>query len=386
MISDTNSNGVLTRKEREELVLDLYFKENKTYHEIAKIARMSSRDIKPIIDKAYQEKERTEHKSAAVQAYELFSKGKTLLEVTIDLNLGQAQATAYYGEYLKLVGLDEITKVYLEFKGDISYFVNLCKEAKAAKMGVSQVINLLRIANNYLPSVQHRHQQFQKENSYFESILRTKAEVQNLNGQIRDKEESLDAIKSEHVREAALLEGLQQQTAKVQAFVYNYKNNNEEYIQIIQSIENKVHDSLSDKKKLLKLAVFSLIESMRSNPEKYSALVYHNNKNQSSISSTRSRDNNNSNLLNVKNSSRQVVLPQPPYDDCIIEYYKDIMLEEAEKLYNVLIDQLVCEVINESISKQPTGDVPSLPALPSGGDGDKQELTDQNEALTKDKQ
>ncbi|MFL6410826.1 MAG: hypothetical protein ACJ71K_06240 [Nitrososphaeraceae archaeon] len=301
--------------------------------------------------------------------------------------MGQAQATAYYGEYLKLVGLDEITKVYLEFKGDISYFVNLCKEAKAAKMGVSQVINLLSIANNYLPSVQHRHQQLQKENSYFESILRTKAgEVQNLNGQIRDKEESLDAIKSEHVREAALLEGLQQQTAKVQSFVYNYKNNNEEYIQIIQSIENKVHDSLSDKKKLLKLAVFSLIESMRSNPEKYSALVYHNNKNQSSISSTRSRDNNNSNLLNVKNSSRQVVLPPPPYDDCIIEYYKDIMLEEAEKLYNVLIDQLVCEVINESISKQPTGDVPSLPALPSGGDGDKQELTDQNEALTKDKQ
>jgi hypothetical protein len=387
MISDRDSNGMLTRKEREELVLDLYFKENKTYHEIAKIARISPRDIKPIIDKAINEKEGQAHKLLAVQAYELFYKGKTLLEVTIDLNLGQAQATAYYGEYLKLVGLDEITKVYLEFKGDISYFVNLCKEAKAAKMGVSQVINLLRIANNYLPSVQHRHQQLQKENSYFESILSTKAgEVQNLNGQIRDKEESLDAIKSEHVREAALLEGLQQQTAKVQAFVYNYKNNNEEYIQIIQSIENKVHDSLSDKKKLLKLAVFSLIESMRSNPEKYSALVYHNNKNQSSISSTRSRDNNNSNLLNVKNSSRQVVLPPPPYDDCIIEYYKDIMLEEAEKLYNVLIDQLVCEVINESISKQPTGDVPSLPALPSGGDGDKQELTDQNEALTKDKQ
>jgi DNA-directed RNA polymerase specialized sigma subunit len=54
MISNTNSNGVLTRKEREELVLDLYFNQNKTYHEIAKIAGMSPRDIKPIIDKAYQ--------------------------------------------------------------------------------------------------------------------------------------------------------------------------------------------------------------------------------------------------------------------------------------------------------------------------------------------
>ncbi|MFL6349006.1 MAG: hypothetical protein ACJ72X_12015, partial [Nitrososphaeraceae archaeon] len=78
------------------------------------------------------------------------------MEVTIDLNLGQAQATAYYGEYLKLVGIDDITKIYLEFKGDISYFVSLCKEAKAAKMKTQHVINLLKIANNYLPSVQHR--------------------------------------------------------------------------------------------------------------------------------------------------------------------------------------------------------------------------------------
>jgi DNA-directed RNA polymerase specialized sigma subunit len=69
-----DSNGVLTRKQREELVLDLYFNQNKTYNEIAKIARISPRDIKPIIDNACQEKERKEHKSLAVQAYDLFSK------------------------------------------------------------------------------------------------------------------------------------------------------------------------------------------------------------------------------------------------------------------------------------------------------------------------
>src|SRR5215212_3094398 len=87
MISNIDSNGVLTRKEREELVLDLYFNQNKTYHEIAKIARISPRDIKPIVDKAINEKERTEHKTIAVQAYELFSKDKTVLQVTVDLYL-----------------------------------------------------------------------------------------------------------------------------------------------------------------------------------------------------------------------------------------------------------------------------------------------------------
>jgi hypothetical protein len=56
------------------------------------------------------------------------------------------------------------------------------------------------------------------------------------------------------VKKRLLLEDLLQQAAKLEAFVYNFKNDNEEYIKIIKSIENKVHDSLSDKKRPLQLA------------------------------------------------------------------------------------------------------------------------------------
>ena len=52
--------------------------------------------------------------------------------------------------------------------------------------------------------------------------------------------------------------------------------------------------------------------------------------------------------------------------------------------YNVLVDQLVCEVINESISKQSTGDIPSLAALSLEGDGNKQDYNQQNAVPTKD--
>ena len=148
------------------------------------------------------------------------------------------------------------------------------------------------------------------------------------------------------------------------------------YCELIKSIEDKVRDFLSYKKGLLKTAIISLIESMRNNPEKYSALVYHNNYNQnsSSSSSTGSKDHN-SNLLNA--TRQAVVLPPPPYDDSIIEYYKGIMLEEAEKLYNVIVDQVLCEVVNENVANQSTETMPSsLPALPleEGGvdDNDKQ--------------
>ena len=128
---------------------------------------------------------------------------------------------------------------------------------------------------------------------------------------------------------------------------------------VIKYVLNKISDLLSNKKTFLKIAIISVIESMRNDPEKYSTLVYHNNDNQRS--STRSKDNG-----NLLDASRQaVILPPPPYDNYMIEYYKDIMLEEAEKLYNDIVDQILCEVVNENVAKQPAETMPSsLPALP----------------------
>jgi DNA-binding NarL/FixJ family response regulator len=46
---------VLTRQERERLVLELY-NQGKTYHEICREARISPRDIEVILNKAVEEK------------------------------------------------------------------------------------------------------------------------------------------------------------------------------------------------------------------------------------------------------------------------------------------------------------------------------------------
>jgi hypothetical protein len=265
------------------------------------------------------------------------------------LNIGQTQTTQYYSEYLKLVELEDVTKLYLEFKYDVSYFVSLCKAAKAAKMGIPQVINLLRIANDYLPSVQHRYNQLQNENNILKSVITDKSvELQNLNVQTRNKKETLQAIKSESVGETALLQGLRQQSGRLEVLVNNYKNNNEEYVKFIKSIENKISDLLSNKKIFLKIAIISVIKAMRNNPEEYSALVYHNNNyNQSPLSSTtRSKGNDNN---NSKPSRQVMTLPPPPYDEYIIEHYKEIILEETEELYKVSVDHLVCEVVNENV-------------------------------------
>ena len=58
-LEDTKYMTILTRQERERLVLDLYYNQGKTYREISKVARISPRDIGIILNKVIEEK-RTE--------------------------------------------------------------------------------------------------------------------------------------------------------------------------------------------------------------------------------------------------------------------------------------------------------------------------------------
>src|SRR5215213_10294756 len=116
---------ILTRQERERVVLDLY-NQGKTYREISKEARISPRDIGIIMNKVIKGKtterlkeeeqdnidaeknQNQEHLSLAAQAYKLFSDRKTPLEVAIALNLRELEAAKFYKEYWKLKQLHNL--------------------------------------------------------------------------------------------------------------------------------------------------------------------------------------------------------------------------------------------------------------------------------------
>src|ERR687893_2427902 len=170
--------SIMTRQERERLVLNLY-NQGKTIREIAKEVRMSFRDIGVILNKTLKEKteeqgikqnnnnnggeKNQERLTLSSQAYKLFSDRKTPLEIAIALNLRESEATKFYKEYWKLKQLHTLNLVYEETKGDIEYFLKLHKLSKAKGMGVKQVVNLLQIANNDLPIVEKRFKRLRNE-------------------------------------------------------------------------------------------------------------------------------------------------------------------------------------------------------------------------------
>jgi hypothetical protein len=74
-------------------------------------------------------------------------------------------------------------------------------------------------------------------------------------------------------QEEKKLDDLRQKRMKEEALVRQFENNDSEYIKIRKTAEEKVNNTLSDGKVLLKLAVLSLTESMKKDPEKYGRLI-----------------------------------------------------------------------------------------------------------------
>jgi hypothetical protein len=218
--------SIITRQERERLVLDLY-NQGKTFREIAKQARMSFRDIGIILNNVVQEEkiegskeeqqQQVEHLSLSTQSYKLFSEGKTALEIAIDLNLEESEATKFYKEYWKLRQLHNLNMVYEEIKDDIGFFAKLYKLAKAKGMDVQQVIDLLAIANNDLPTIEKRFKRLRNDVSMlqFQKCI-DKRNLYLLKSQIATTSRLLNSFRISSERERREIENLNNERARLE--------------------------------------------------------------------------------------------------------------------------------------------------------------------------
>jgi len=138
----------MNNKQKEAYVLALAEK-GKTYREITKEVGVSPNTIKAVLNKAGLD----QAASISSRAFELYVQQKTPVEVAIALNLEAEKAINYYHEYFMLLGITEFTKAYLQVKDILWSFINLVKLTQNSGMGDGEVVELLKIANGYLPRV-----------------------------------------------------------------------------------------------------------------------------------------------------------------------------------------------------------------------------------------
>ena len=343
-------------EQKEKLVLDLH-NQGKNSREIAEIDRMSFREIGKILRNSVKKKEAEQEQAReellSSQAYKLFSEGKTPAEVAIELKIRAPLAIMFQREYWNLVQLDNLNQISNEIKHDIWYFVELYRLAKAGGFRVEHIVRLLRIANNDLPLVDCKYENFKTEvNSLEEQKRNSGIRLRELNNQITEVTNYVGHCRASYRQEQMKLEAMRQKRMALEAIVRQFENNNLEYVKIKKTAEEKAHAKLSKGKDLLKLGLFSLTETIRDQPDKYNALF-------------------NYDALTTDYKNQQY----PPYSygfymDGQQQYqsmnygredYMALLVEEAAKLYDKLVKEMVDEIISDYSTSTSSTSLPLLP-------------------------
>jgi len=166
--------------------------------------------------------------------------------------------------------------VYEEVKEDISPFLKLYRLSKAKGMGVQQVVDILAIANNDLPSIEKQFNKLRNDLHILQFRKRTSAgNLYQLKNQIVSiTTKLLNSFRMSCKRERRGIGNLYNEKMMIANLVTQFKNNNEEYLKIKQTSEEKVKSVLTNGKLLLKFATLSVIESLRNNPELCNFVLY----------------------------------------------------------------------------------------------------------------
>jgi hypothetical protein len=299
-------------------------------------------------DDAEEKQEQEQHLSLSTQAYKLFSEGKSPLEVSIALNLGESEATKFCREYWKLKQLHDLNMVYEQTKDDIISFLKLYRLSKAKGMDVQQVVDILAIANNDLPAIEEKVKTLRNDVDMLQFQKRIdERSLYQLNNQIASTTKLLNSFRISCGRERREIDQLQNERARLEATVTQFKNNNEEYLDKIKQVAyEEVKSVLNDSKLLLKVATLSIIESLRRNSELYNFVLY-----DTSVQTTSAAYG--SNYLSLMSGREQ---HQQSFNDT----YTALILEEAEKLYNNLTTELTNRTMAAAASIKTTSSI-SLP-------------------------
>jgi transcriptional regulator with XRE-family HTH domain len=152
----------ITKEEKARRIIDLYYNQGKTYHEIVEELKVSPNYVSAVLKKHEEEEnaaavtkikhEQQENKtSKEVASFKLFSEGKNTIEVAIDLKLSEEEVTQFYKGFLKLKGLYKFSIIYEKYIHHIPRLLKLCRQAEKEGVSIEQLVKLSELAADNNP-------------------------------------------------------------------------------------------------------------------------------------------------------------------------------------------------------------------------------------------
>ena len=321
----------LDKKRQKEALVRRLYEEGKTRREIAQIARISLRDIGPILQEAGLEYGHSYSNSS--RAYRMFKDGMTPLEVALALNIREPEATELHLEYERLAMQGEVLWLCRRDTDELKSIMELCKKILGSRMNVEYALNLLHSAANDLPTLERRYR------NLISMVNELESKKKDLENAINDKSSQILGLSDTSYNyrisiqdEEEQLQCLVREKSRLETAIKRFKGNHRDYLYI----RKWVQDKLSDKRTVFRYALLALAETIRGDPAKYAPALFHDNVAASSA------------LVEMSNHYYGCFAYQensPPTINYTKNEYIDMLLEASEKLLKILIKECIDEIL-----------------------------------------
>lgn len=209
-----------------------------TTREIARIERISIRDISAILKEEEVKKQNLEDDSQkqlegrlSADAYRLFDKGMTPVQVAIRLELGEPLASKLYKGYLKLKGLFGVVLLYEEIGEGVWSYLKLYKLGISTGNSNKEIVSAVDTVLNKLPGAREALDQTKKEeNDSFEKKLLLLEEIDFLEGKkwmliktISDLDVKASKLDEDCEKKTAKLEELRKEEQQIKKLLTNHQ-------------------------------------------------------------------------------------------------------------------------------------------------------------------
>jgi hypothetical protein len=271
-------------EEEKRRIIDLHFNQDKTIREVSRIMGKSSHDITPVTkehriqlaqhyamangEQSDIVQRKQDRVISNVKAYQLFDEGKSPLEVAAELNLPGPQVQQFYVEYWNMRRMHKLVTIYQETQDSIGYFLKLFRLGKEKGISPDQIMKLVQMAD----CIHKLHDKLQQLQSKISNISKSrtvaKDQLKGLHDEIEAAQEKLNLVnktfelKYEELKEAC------SQAQKLQNYVEQFKDSHD-YQELESIVKSEVGKTLSNNKKLLQNALFSVLLALRNHPDRY---------------------------------------------------------------------------------------------------------------------
>jgi hypothetical protein len=162
----------------------------------------------------------------------------------------------------------KLVSIYQETQDSMGYFLKLFRLGREHSVSPEQIMNLVQTADS-IHKLQDKFQGLQRE---ILDISRRKSagqeELKNLHDEISNTKEKLDLVKKTFNTKYEELKEACSRAQRLQGYVEQFKEGRN-YQEFETTVRNEVGGILSDNKKLLQKALFSVLLALRNDPNRY---------------------------------------------------------------------------------------------------------------------